>query len=58
MFPLECAMLGYLGPDMMLPLTSTIAAGIGAVLLFGRSILASGQRMLRGVVRWVMPRRD
>ena len=38
---------GYLGPDTMLPLTSAIAAVVGAFLMFGKNTFRFVARLFR-----------
>lgn len=40
------AVLGYLGPETVMPLASAIAAVLGFLLMFGRTILAKGKKLL------------
>jgi hypothetical protein len=44
-------LLAYVGPEVMMPVASMVAAGIGMVLLFGRGIMSLG----RGVARRIWP---
>jgi hypothetical protein len=41
----------YLGPDTLLPLTSGLAAVVGALLMFGRSARRLAVRWSRALVR-------
>lgn len=49
----EC-LLGYIGPDTMLPLASVLAAIVGAVLAFGKTLLM----YLRRFVQLFVPKRS
>ena len=39
------AVLGYLGPETIMPLASAIAAVLGFLLMFGRTILTKGKKL-------------
>jgi hypothetical protein len=41
----------YVGPEVMMPVASVVAAAAGMVLLFGRAILTFG----RGVAKRIWP---
>lgn len=40
-------LLGYLGPDQLMPLASILAAVVGFALLVGRRVFGAVQRMIR-----------
>jgi hypothetical protein len=46
--------LGYLGPETILPMTSVLAAGIGILLIGWRWLV----RLLLGPVRYFLGKRD
>lgn len=39
------AVLGYLGPETIMPLASAIAAVLGFLLMFGRTIFTKGKKL-------------
>jgi hypothetical protein len=42
-------LFAYVGPETMLPLASILTGAVGVLLMFGRSIMAMGRKMIRGV---------
>jgi hypothetical protein len=44
-------LFAYVGPEVMMPVASIVAAAAGVVLMFGRGIMSLG----RGVVRRIWP---
>jgi hypothetical protein len=42
--------LAYIGPDVLMPFASAIAAAVGILLMFGRRAVAFGRRILQAVV--------
>jgi hypothetical protein len=45
-------LLGYIGPDTVLPVASALAAIVGALLICGRYIWQLAARAVRFVFRW------
>ncbi len=48
--------LGYLGPETMLPMTSIIAGIIGFVMMFGRKAFELALRPFRGTPKVITPK--
>jgi hypothetical protein len=44
-------LFAYVGPEVMMPVWSIVAAGVGMALLFGRAIMSFG----RGIARRIWP---
>ncbi len=44
-------LLGYIGPETMLPLASILAAGLGVILMFWRYIIQLIRRMFGAIFR-------
>ena len=44
-------LLGYIGPETMLPLASILAAGVGVILMFWRYIIQLIRRMFGAIFR-------
>ncbi len=42
-------LFAYVGPETMLPLASILAGVVGVLLMFGRSVLMFGRKVVRGV---------
>ncbi len=44
-------LLGYIGPETMLPLASILAAGVGVILMFWRYIIQLIRRLFGAIFR-------
>jgi hypothetical protein len=44
-------LFAYIGPEVMMPVTTVIVGAVGVLMMFGRSIIGFG----RGMVRRVWP---
>jgi hypothetical protein len=44
-------LLGYIGPETMLPLASILAAGVGVILMFWKYIIQLIRRMFGAIFR-------
>jgi hypothetical protein len=40
-------LFAYVGPETMLPIASVFTAAVGAVMLFGRSLMQFGRNLVR-----------
>lgn len=47
------AMLMYIGPDVLMPVASAIAAGVGVVLMFSRRIVGAARLMGQKLTGWI-----
>jgi hypothetical protein len=44
-------LFAYIGPEVMMPVTTVIVGAVGVLMMFGRTIIGYG----RGIVRRVWP---
>ena len=50
-------LFAYIGPETMWPVMSVIAGTVGAIMMFGRNVVAFGRRLVRGVLPGPKPSR-